>query len=302
MERTHHDQSRALVPFLSEGSLATIKRGALLFDQIIPAFCTSIPRARRARFPLTIAFIPDEEERRRVSAELDWLYDRGLLQAPNEDPFPDGFEFDGYDRDRPLWIVRPPEGGYSATQVVSQDFSAREALEVPLFNAFGPIFMAESAQRISSPASLDTTVHSQLVTEVVLQQIPEPAVDTPWESIFEWRDDSDAQMKLRRLKHWINTTAQRTEITAASLRDEVLSLIDDYRQAMKVHDFNVQTGSLRTVVTTTAAVLENLAKFKFEKLADLPFQLLGRKIKRAEADLKAPGRDLAYIVATDERF
>lgn len=290
--------SRTLVPFYNEDSFSQLKRAAFLFDKVALAFYTTRSRAKRARFPLTGAFIPDAKIRSRVLAELDWLYDQKILDAPEEDPLLDMDALHGFVQDKPVWSIRV-SNQWRAMQWPHSSFSTQEALEQPFFNDTGPVFLAKDK---SKNKIYTNPQNRQLVAEVVISQIPEPAEGTPWEAILDWRNDEETRVKLRRLKHWMNKASQLENLKVSHLQDEVLYLIDDYRQAMKVHSFQTRTGTLRSLVTTSAAVLENIAKLKFEKLADLPFQLLGHKIKRSKADLEAPGRELAYIVDVQNKF
>jgi len=53
------DKNTVIVPFVNTSSLEQLKRASLMFDQLTLAFCTSLPRPKRARFPLSRAFFPN---------------------------------------------------------------------------------------------------------------------------------------------------------------------------------------------------------------------------------------------------
>ena len=300
MTRIKGHADLVLLPFVDVTSLSDLKRAALLFDKIAPVFRTSIPRARRARFPLSAAFFPDEEERGRVSAELDWLYDRQLLDVPKEDPFPTGFEFEDYEQGKPMWILRLSDDSMRATQFGDSQVGIVEALNEPIFTSAGPVFLTEKRLR-PEPAPTPASGRSAIV-EVVLSMFPEPSDDTPWEAILDWRADEEARVKRQRLVRWMNSVGERQNLNVPSLVDEIRSLLDDYVAAMKVHDFKARSGVFRTVVTTTAELAENILKLKLADLADLPFKISQRHVERLGAELQAPGKELAYIVETKARF
>jgi hypothetical protein len=140
------------------------------------------------------------------------------------------------------------------------------------------------------------------VIEVVLNQFPYPTADTPWEQIIDWRSDNDAQIKFRRLKHFVNTVSQRNDLNLKHLEDEILTLIDDYEQHMKIHKIKNNVGVFHGFVTTIPEILEDMIKLKFKDLSEIPFKLYERKVLKLEADMNAPGRELAYIVETKRNF
>jgi hypothetical protein len=56
------------------------------------------------------------------------------------------------------------------------------------------------------------------------------------------------------------------------------------------------------VLVVTGAALENLMKFKLEKLAKLGFDLKRRNIDLLIEESKAPGRDVSYLVKARAGF
>jgi hypothetical protein len=78
--------------------------------------------------------------------------------------------------------------------------------------------------------------------------------------------------------------------------------MDEYRAHMKGAGMKYKFGSLRTVVVGTAALLENVAKFRLKDIAEAPFKLLEARAELLETERKAPGRELAYIIRAQDRF
>jgi hypothetical protein len=54
-------------------------------------------------------------------------------------------------------------------------------------------------------------------------------------------------------------------------------------------------GAFETVITLVAETAENLAKVRWGKLAKGLFAVSARRIDLLEAELKAPGREIAYV-------
>ena len=61
-------------------------------------------------------------------------------------------------------------------------------------------------------------------------------------------------------------------------------------------------GPLKTVVVTTADVLEGLAKFNWSSAAKALFAVSERKAALMQAEQNAPGREIAYIVYARDHF
>ena len=59
----------------------------------------------------------------------------------------------------------------------------------------------------------------------------------------------------------------------------------------------VEYSLVETIVTTSAEIIEDMAKFRLGKLAKLPFAFKHERIALLEAEQKAPGREIAYISA-----
>lgn len=290
-----------LIPFVDESSIEQLKRASLMFDQLILAFCTSRSRAKRARFPLSRAFFSSQDRIQQITSELDWLYDRGIIHTISEDPVDSGFGLEDFNQEHPVWIVRTPEQEGLAFQMDTQEFGISDTIFFPenIFKGCTLFLNINALQK--EPQRVLGTV-SEKVIEVVLNHFQEPIPNTPWEAIIEWRNDSEAQIKKRRLQHWINNVSQRAELNIAHLNDEILYLMDDYSQYMKVHNLKTRDSVLYTVLTTTAEVIENVTKFNFKELVEIPFKLRERSILRLEAELQAPGREIAYVIETNKKY
>ena len=77
----------------------------------------------------------------------------------------------------------------------------------------------------------------------------------------------------------------------------------EYERHMHVHKMNTNRGTLETLVTVSAEVAENLIKVKWgRKLAKLPFLLKERKIRLLEAELNAPGQEIALVAKAHAVF
>jgi hypothetical protein len=125
--------------------------------------------------------------------------------------------------------------------------------------------------------------------------MPEPDESTPLDRILEFRNDPVAMSKLRALRRWM-AKMTKANVSPRELADELQWLLDEYETYMKVHEMKIRRGVVETLITGTAEMLENLVKIKWGELAKMLFAISARKIDLLEAELKAPGREISYVV------
>lgn len=307
-----------LLPFTSEASLESLKKASLLFEKNALAFVTSIPRARRARFPLSGAFYT-EEQVSRISTELAWLHDNGFLDSPDTDPSATGFEMEDFDSRRPVWCIR----GQSHTAFLQMRDSVFSDAHPEIPDVIG---LTENVEALTiegiekRPSALRNHVlissgvalnFASVVTrenghngvlDIVLDCIPQPSIDTPWEALLDWRNDEEAKSKFLRLKVWMNSISTRQDINMNHLKEEIDYLIDEYRRYMELQKAKFSSGTLRSIVVGAAEIIESVAKLKLKNLAEMSFQIRQANIDLKVAEFAAPGRELAYIVHAQNQF
>jgi hypothetical protein len=146
------------------------------------------------------------------------------------------------------------------------------------------------------------------VVEIVIQNIPMPHQDTPWEHIYEIKVDPHTRQKFLGLKNWINDTA-RLKLEPNEIEDKLKSLISDYEAHMRLHKVKTRLQALKTVVMAeigiaTAGVLTgHWAIAGLAGMIATPlYSLKMRKLGLQEEERRAPGKELAYIVKLKEEF
>jgi hypothetical protein len=139
------------------------------------------------------------------------------------------------------------------------------------------------------------------VARIVIKEIPEPSEATSLERILEFRQDPETKRKMLSLRRWIHNTATK-QLPQNEVAEELEWLIAEYQQHMRLHDMKYNRGALEIVVKTIGELAEDLAKFRFGKMSTLPFSLSHRRIDLLEAELKAPGREIAYVVHARTQF
>lgn len=139
------------------------------------------------------------------------------------------------------------------------------------------------------------------VARVAINKLPIPDETTPWEQIIDFRNDPDNQSALLNLRRWIRKISSEN-LSAAEIEEELEWLLNQYEHNINLHKIKSNTNAIEVLVKSPLEVLENLLTLKFSKLADPLFAIKRRKISLLEAELQAPGREVAYILKTKDHF
>ncbi len=140
---------------------------------------------------------------------------------------------------------------------------------------------------------------SRVVLDLVLQNLPVPDESVPLDEVLACRET--LRSKLHDLHRWMRKIAAGRP-TAAEISDEIEQLLSDYERFMDIQRSKRRRSRLETVVVTTAEVAENLFKMKFSRIAQSIFDIRKSHFALVEAELSAPGREVAYIAEVRDRF
>lgn len=143
--------------------------------------------------------------------------------------------------------------------------------------------------------------HLPVVVKLVLNAMPTPVADTPLDKSLEFRADSSAMFSLRRLRRWMNEIGVKSQSLNESA-DELEELIDKYTEYMNFYKMKYEIKPLYSIATTTLDVLENLMNLRLKPAFDALFSFQRQHFALTEAELKAPGREVAYIVRAHDAF
>lgn len=162
-----------------------------------------------------------------------------------------------------------------------------------------PVVMGQSQNRFANDPVVEEG--RDLALYVVLNALPEPLENTPWQDILNFRQDPDARVKLARLRTWMTTVAKENTSPAA-VEDELTSLLADYEAHMKLHHIRTERGVLEAILTTTAEVAQAFVTMKWGSAVKALFDVSRAEIALLEAEKSAPGRAVAYIAQLQSRF
>jgi hypothetical protein len=254
---------------LEDSSL--LKRAALMFDH----------------FVVDIDHFTSES----VLADLRWLADRGVV-------FDTHTEIKNELGDVLNLCEIPPNLEIIPPQATMLDFMLR-FFAYHVSNTLG--WTAVVLGRNDPPNKAALQPGADRAVEIVFKQLPQPDELTAWEAILEWRQDEKAQVAFRRLKRWLSNIVAEDK-KPKDLEDELRYLIDEYVAYMRLHQIKANTGAIRAVLVQGAQLAENILKMKWGSAAEQFLSFRERRIALLEAEQKAPGREIAYLVEAKRRF
>jgi hypothetical protein len=274
--------------------LSSLKQNILLFDLVgIPALDTAIEQFNRIHKPnCGHRYIIDEIEYLREEGYLFNSLEKtgGLLKYNEKNIYQIGKEFNYLSK-----IIKTGNDSELSMEafarlsclILNNEIIERDYYSLPLIN------------RLKLPDS-----HSENridVVNLVLENIPLPNENTPWEDIFEFKRNPDNKGRLAGLRYWINK-AVNSGFTAPEIRDELEFFLYQYRKSLEIHKIKYQTGILKTIVVGSAEILESVVKLKFSNIAKGLFSAQQSKAELLNAELTSPGHELSYIYKAQSVF
>lgn len=139
------------------------------------------------------------------------------------------------------------------------------------------------------------------VIQVVIKNLPLPDTSTPWEQIIDFRNNSENQENLLALRRWISKISSEN-IKLAEVQEELEWLINEFQSHMKFHKMKANTETLEVLVKAPLEIIEDLMRLKLSKIPEPFFAVKKRELMLMEAEMIAPGKELAYIIKSREAF
>jgi hypothetical protein len=137
------------------------------------------------------------------------------------------------------------------------------------------------------------------VLEVALTALPAPDESSAWEDILNFKADlHDKQWGFRRFLRSLSLK----QPTESEVRDEIEWMVNEYAKAMHVHNLKASPAFFEAYVIPGLEFIEDIVKFKWSKIAKGVVAVKKRKVELLEAEMKAPGKECAYVFEARKRF
>jgi hypothetical protein len=158
-----------------------------------------------------------------------------------------------------------------------------------------PICRADLPTRTSSNAP----TNAQTVVRVAVNSLPVPDDQCAWHDILDFRtEECDKLWAFRRFLRTLTTKAQ----TESEIQDDIEWTLNEYAQTMKVHNLKASQSFVDVFLIAPLEIIENLVKFNWSKLAKGLLSVNKRKVELLEEEMKAAGRECAYVFDARKKF
>ncbi|NGY38987.1 hypothetical protein FQU23_015935 [Flavobacterium sp. XN-5] len=138
------------------------------------------------------------------------------------------------------------------------------------------------------------------VYNLILEDFPIIEVkNLSWEQIFDFKSDPESYNSIWSLRNWISKISSSAK-NISEIEEEYRELKYKYEQSIKIHKLKTSSSVFQTTIQTGAELLENIARLKFSKVADLLFKFRENQISLMENELKAEGNQLSYLFKMKE--
>ena len=142
-----------------------------------------------------------------------------------------------------------------------------------------------------------STIYSQL-----------PALD--WgdiniDDLIDFLKDEETQIKKQRMFSWqndIETKIEKGDIKIEHIPDMIAERLDTYIEHLKLSELKFKYGVFENVLMIGANIISGLTLVGLPNAVKNMIQFKKRELELKQSEIKAPGRELAYIVRVHRRF
>ena len=154
------------------------------------------------------------------------------------------------------------------------------------------------------PCHMDCEVAERLktletVVRVTLEAMPIPDGLCAWEDILDFRwEASEKQWSLRRLLQ----TLASTKMSESEIRDALDFSTNEYTKAMKRRKMAITHGTVTAFAIPASDMIVNPSGNHIASALGAAVLLNKLRVELMEAELKAPGKECAYVFEARKRF
>ena len=298
---------RPLIAVTTDSRTSYLKRLAFLFDQFL--FVSPSLSSRRAetvgelrladRFGLNVSVPNEDVAQSQDHAEFDWLRERGIVRNLGDTvPFQKMVAGLGplSRLERAAMLRRGEEGLDLFLSLLSRGGAA--ALKQDNVDV---VALTRSPAAFQLPAE-----RSELVFSVVIENIPVAHESVSWEDLLAFKAEETAQVYHARLRQWIQQHANN-EISVRELAGEIEAQTKEFEFFMSKHHVVKSMTTIELLIK--AGAVGAIAGFGVSEQAavvgavgSILVTATKHRAELLQAEMQAPGAELAYMVKARERF
>ena len=150
------------------------------------------------------------------------------------------------------------------------------------------------------------TKGNKYVLSIIFSQLPTLNFDTTnIDDLIEFLKDEETIIKRQRLFSWQNNIENRIEkgdIKKEDILDEIATHLFTYTEHLKLSEQKFKYGIYECIVNLPKAIVLALSIIGIPKALNNILQFKKRELDLKEEELKAPYRELAYIIHASRKF
>ena len=136
---------------------------------------------------------------------------------------------------------------------------------------------------------------------VIIENIPVPGDNVPFDEILDWKNQSDNLLRYKRLHNWINKSVNG-KLSAAELKDEIEYLTLEFEHRMKLEKMNYRLTNMNSLIYIPFKVIEDTIKLNWSNIPKTLFSIKQSKTKLLIAETKAVGKEISYLSSMKNKF
>jgi len=232
-----------------------------------------------------------------LQEEYDYLHNRGVLGAT---AFLNQAEFKALGKKKVRGLPEPHYAYPLRTSYRTLSEIVTRQHAIYLDHLFGMETVPVFERGIHKTLKLDThTVPNHSTLRIASSYLPVLRGNNSWDDILAFREE--ARDKLWNFRRFLQTLSSKKQ-TESETRDDIEWSLNEYRKAMKLHNLKAGNSFMEVYVLPAIELIEDIAKFNWAKIAKGALSVKKRQIDLMEAEMKAPGREVAYIYDAQKRF
>lgn len=149
--------------------------------------------------------------------------------------------------------------------------------------------------------TLFTETKKNQIIQFILKDIPEPVTETSWEQIIEYRSDEEIKNKYLALINWINKVSN-SNMKLSEIKEEYDYLYSEYIKQFKLHKIKYNNSKVEIILNATLNFITNFATGNYTTSFKDLIQFNVKNAQLLQDESKIPGREIAYIYHTNEKF
>ncbi|MCZ2857825.1 hypothetical protein [Blastococcus sp. VKM Ac-2987] len=137
--------------------------------------------------------------------------------------------------------------------------------------------------------------------EAIIDAMPIPGELEPLEAILDFKRAAQEKKRLERLTRWLQRTLLEDRTSPMRLRLDLEDLIQEYESHMRAEKMTVRHERIRILLALPSGLIRAVIGRPSRDALDF-LTLREHKVRLSQAEMRAPGRELAYIASARERF